>query len=207
MIINYKTIRAAAILLLLGMQLAAQEKIFEVHLESRLESLLILNIDPDARLEFGVKELNDQLYQITKQPDDIFFSVESTGNWNLGIVASSPYFVGSADSSQRIPVDFIGFTIENLGTNWDNGLFSNMANLAKDTIISLTADKITVLTNGREGNAGGSDQNSFLLRWRFVFEDEPGKVKKFSQLNIRDDYYTGNFYLILSESQDQKKTD
>lgn len=181
--------------------LKAQENNLEVKFDSRLESILILNMDPETNLEFGIREINDQLYQITKTPEDINFSIESTGSWNLSITAADPYFTGTNDSSQKIPVDFIGFYIENRGSNWDNGLFSNIANLTRDTVISLSADKITVLTNGKKGNIGGSDKNSFVLRWKFNFEDEATKIKKFTGMKIKDDYYSGRFFITLSESQ------
>ncbi|MBU1579760.1 MAG: hypothetical protein KJ754_10055, partial [Bacteroidetes bacterium] len=111
-----------------AIKLFAQETNLEVQFESRLETVLILNIDPESNIEFRIEEVNEHLYQITEQPDDIYFSVESTGNWNLSIASENPYFVGISDSSQKIPVDFLGFSVESLGTNWDNGLFSNIAN-------------------------------------------------------------------------------
>ena len=181
--------------------ISAQENNLEVRFDSRLESILILNMDPEAIVEFGIREINDQLYQITKTPEDINFSVESTGSWNLSISAVEPYFTGTNDSSQKIPVDFIGFYIENRGTNWDNGLFSNIANLTRDTVLSMSADRITVLTNGKRGNIGGADKNSFVLRWKFNYEDEAAKIKKFTGMKIKDDYYSGKFFITLSESQ------
>ena len=117
----------------------------ETRVDAKLETVLVLNIDPDANIEFGIKEINDNLYQITKNPDDINFSVESTGNWNLSISATDQYFSGVNDSSQKIPVDFIGYYIENKGNNWDNGLFSNIANKSKDTLLALTTKETTIL--------------------------------------------------------------
>ncbi len=181
--------------------LQAQETNMEVGFESKLESVLILNMPPDAKVEFGVKEINDNLYQITKTPDDINFSIESTGSWNLSISAEDAFFTGSNDSSQKIPIDFMGFYIENRGTNWDNGLYSNIANLTKDTVMSLTPDKITVLSSGKRGNIGGTDRNSFVLRWKFNYDDEASKVKRFNGLKIKDDFYSGKFFITLSESQ------
>ncbi len=186
---------------------AGQETILEVQFETRLESILTLNIDPNARVEFGIQEINENLYQITKMPDDVHFSVESTGNWTLSIAAADSYFTGTNDSTQKIPVDFIGFTVQNLGTNWDNGLFSNIANVSKDTTLSLSEERITILTNGRVGNIGGTDKNSFLLRWKFVLEDEPAKITRFTGMRLKDDYYTGNFYIILTEAQEPPKSD
>jgi hypothetical protein len=63
-------------------KLFAQETNLEVQFESRLETVLTLNIDPESNIEFRIEEVNEHLYQITEQPDDIYFSVESTGNWN-----------------------------------------------------------------------------------------------------------------------------
>ena len=183
----------------------AQEHILEVQVASKLESILNLNMDPNARVEFGIQEVNENLYQVTKEPEDINFSIESTGAWNVSISAADPYFIGTNDTSSKIPVDFIGFYIENRGTNWDNGLFSNIANLTRDTVISLSAEKITVLTNGNRGNIGGTDRNSFVIRWRFNYEDEALKIKKFTGMKIQDDYYSGKFFITLSESQTQYK--
>ncbi|MBU1370294.1 MAG: hypothetical protein KJ578_03150 [Bacteroidetes bacterium] len=184
-----------------AIKLFAQETNLEVQFESRLETVLILNIDPESNIEFRIEEVNEHLYQITEQPDDIYFSVESTGNWNLSIASENPYFVGISDSSQKIPVDFLGFSVESLGTNWDNGLFSNIANYSRDTTLSLSNDKITVLTNGRRGNIGGAEKNNFVLRWKFVFEDEQAKIKRFDKMAVKADNYRGNFYIILSETQ------
>ncbi len=183
----------------------AQEHILEVQVASKLESILNLNMDPNARVEFGIQEVNENLYQVTKEPEDINFSIESTGAWNVSISSADPYFTGTNDSCSKIPVDFIGFYIENRGTNWDNGLFSNIANLTRDTVISLSAEKITVLTNGNRGNIGGTDRNSFVIRWRFNYEDEALKIKKFTGMKIKDDYYSGKFFITLSESQTQYK--
>ncbi len=180
--------------------LSGQEIDIETVVEAKLESVLILNIDPEARIEFGIKEVNDNLYQITKQPDDVNFSVESTGNWNLSISATEPYFRGSTDSSSMIPVDFIGYTIQNMGTNWDNGLFSNIANRSRDTILPLKQEETLVLINGRKNNIGNSNNNAFVLRWKFIYEEEFTKMKEFSLFKIKEDYYTGSFYVTLTES-------
>ncbi len=178
----------------------AQTIDIETRVEARLESILILNIDPEANIEFGIKEINDNLYQITKSPDDVNFSIESTGNWNLSISATSPYFKGTNDPNQKIPIDFIGYYIENKGTNWDNGLFSNIANKTKDTLLPLRTEETMILINGRKNNVGSASNNAFVLRWKFIYENELTKMKEFSNFNIKDDYYVGGFYITLSES-------
>ncbi len=183
----------------------AQETNLEMSMEARLEPVLILNIDPDAKIEFGIKKVNDNLYEITKKPDDINFSVESTGNWNLSISASNPYFTDVNDSTKKIPVDFLGYTIQNRGNNWDNGIFSHIANRSKDTILPLKPEKTVVLINGKKNNIGGHSRNSFVLRWKFIFEDELSKMTRFSNLSIQDGYYVDGFYITLSESQKHYK--
>jgi hypothetical protein len=180
--------------------LAAQETPLLINTEARLETVLQLNITEDSYVEFGVKKINEDLYQITKQPDDVMFSVESTGNWNLAISADDPYFRGVNDSTLKIPVDFIGLYIENRGGNWDNGLFSNIANVTKDTVIYLNPDKTMLLASGLRGNVGGADQNSFILRWKFFYEDEGLRIAKFSDFDIADDNYQVGFTITLSES-------
>jgi len=198
--VKYLNLILGFLTLILWISTTAQEIDIETRVEAKLESVLILNIDPDARIEFGIKEVNDNLYQVTKNPDDVNFSVESTGNWNLSISATDPYFSGINDSSQKIPVDFIGYYIENKGNNWDNGLFSNIANKSKDTLLALTTKETTILINGRRNNIGGADNNSFVLRWKFIYENELTKMKKFTSFQIKDDYYVGGFYITLSES-------
>lgn len=178
----------------------AQKIDIETVVEAKLESMLILNIDPNANIEFGIKEINDNLYQITKEPDDVNFTVESTGNWNLSISATEPYFYGVNDSTRKIPIDFIGYTIDNQGNNWDNGLFSNIANKSKDTILPLRMEETMVMINGSRNNIGNSDNNKFVIRWKFIYENELTKMKKFSLFDIKDDYYVGGFYVTLSES-------
>jgi hypothetical protein len=188
------------VLLLIHSSGFAQENNIEANFRTRLESVLILNVDPEIRIEFGLNEVNDNLFQITKAPDAINFSVESTENWNLSITASDPYFRGVNDPSQKIPVEFLGFYIENLGTNWDNGVFSNISNKTRDTVISLSETKTVVLANGRRNNIGGTNKNSFILRWKFMNEDNDLNLKEISKLNLKEDRFIGRFYLTLSES-------
>jgi hypothetical protein len=178
----------------------AQGDIMETQVSATLESILILNIDPDVNVEFGIVEIADNMYQITKQPDDIHFSIESTGNWNLSISAKERFFVCSEDSSCKIPIDFVEYFIENKGTNWDNGLFSDIANRTKDTTLSLSAEKTTILVNGNKNNIGSADQNAFVLRWKLNFEDELSNAKDFSNFKIKEGYYKANFYLTLTET-------
>jgi len=201
MVVNLKLI-FSCVWAIVWISTTAQEIDIETRVEAKLESVLILNIDPNANIEFGIKEINDNLYQITKNPDDVNFSIESTGNWNLSISAIDQYFSGINDTSQKIPVDFIGYYIENKGDNWDNGLFSNIANKSKDTLLPLTTKETMILINGKRNNIGGSDNNSFVLRWKFIYEDEITKMKEFSNLKIKDDYYIGGFYITLSEKHD-----
>lgn len=178
-----------------------QEVEIETQIEARLETVLVLNIDPEAKIEFGIEEINENLYQVTKYPVDVNFSVESTSNWNLSISAATPYFYSTNDSSQRIPVDIMGYTIENRGSNWDNGLFSSITNKTKDTIISLSHKENMILANGMKNNIGGADENNFILRWKFVFESDTSKFNRFRKLNLSDEFFSGRFYLTLSESQ------
>ena len=197
--LKYIRLSIISILLYQGVILA-QGDIMEIHTSATLESLLILNIDPDVEVEFGIIELGDNIYQITKHPDDVHFSIESTGNWNLSISATNNYFTSVDDSTYKVPIDFVGYFIENKGTNWDNGLFSDIANRTKDTILSLSQKKTTVLVNGNKNNIGSADQNAFVLRWKLSFEDEFLKMDKFSNLKIKEGYYRANFYLTLSET-------
>lgn len=178
----------------------AQKIDLETIVEAKLESVMILNIDNTSKIEFGIKEINDNIYQITKQPEDVNFTIEATGNWNLSISSTEPYFYGIMDSSQKIPIDFIGYTIENIGDNWDNGLFSNIANKSKDTILPLQFEEKLVLINGRRNNIGNADNNAFIIRWKFIFESELTKMKEFTKFNIKDDYYSAGFYVTLTES-------
>jgi len=172
----------------------------ETHFEARLESMLILNVDPEVRIEFEITRVNDNLYQITKFPDDVPFSVESTTDWKLSIAASEPYFRGVNDPSQTIPIDFISFYIDNRGKNWDNGPFSHIANRTKDTLIALTGEHTVVLANGAKNNIGGQSRNDFVLRWKFNFEEEMSKMRIFSNLDIQEDNFVGRFYITLSET-------
>lgn len=168
--------------------------------EARLETVLVLNVNPDTYVEFGIKKINDSLYQIVSQPEDVFFNVESTGNWNLSFATADPYFRGINDTTLKIPVDFMGFYIESTGENWDDGLFSNIVNATKDTVLFLSSEKRMVLESGERNNIGGKTHNSFILRWKFFYEDDALKTRKFSDFNIKDDYYNVKFYITLSES-------
>ncbi|MFP4471090.1 MAG: hypothetical protein ACLFPE_10425 [Bacteroidales bacterium] len=178
----------------------AQEFYMETHVSAHLESILTLNVDPEVKIEFGLKKVNDNLYQITQYPTDVRFSVESTSNWQLSITAVDGFFRGVNDPSQTIPIDFVSYYIENLGKNWDNGPFSNIANKTRDTLLPLTERKNVVLASGRRNNIGGSSRNSFVLRWQFNFEEDLVKMREFSHLNIHEDHFVGRFYITLSES-------
>ena len=191
---------ACLLLLLAFTRLSAQETPVLVNIDARLDNVLLLKMTPERYVEFGIKKINENLYQITKQPDDVMFSVESTGNWNLSISASDPYFTGQADSTHKVPVDFLGLYVENTGTNWDNGLFSNMANATKDTIVCLAPETTSLLESGVRGNIGGTDQNSFILRWKFFYEDDALRIRKFTDYNIDDDDYKVGYFITLSES-------
>jgi hypothetical protein len=180
--------------------ISAQETPLLVVTEAKLDNVLLLKMTPEKYVEFGIKKINENLYQITKQPDDVMFSVESTGNWNLSISAAEPFFTGKDDSTHKIPVSFLGLFVESTGENWDNGLFSNMANATKDTVISLSDDKINLLESGVKGNIGSSTENSFILRWKFFYEDDALKIRKFTDFEIFDDIYRVGYYITLSES-------
>ena len=190
----------AAILMIASHFVSAQETPMLITTEAKLDNVLILKMTPEQYVEFGIKKINENLYQITKQPDDVMFSVESTGNWNLSISAAEPYFTGKDDSTHKIPVSFLGLNVENTGSNWDNGLFSNMANATKDTVVFLSDERINLLESGVKGNVGNSQQNSFILRWTFFYEDDALKTRKFSDFEINDDLYKVGYYITLSES-------
>jgi len=194
-------------IMLPGMSLLAQETPLLINTEARLENVLLLKIAPDMKVEFGIKKINENLYQITKQPDDVMFSVESTGNWDLSISSDNSQFTGISDSTHKLPVDFLGLYVENTGSNWDNGLFSNMANITKDTVVYLSPERTKLLESGVRGNIGSSLNNSFILRWKFFYEDEVLKLRKFSDYVIEDDIYTVGFYITLSESTVNTKID
>jgi hypothetical protein len=185
----------------------AQETPILINAEARLENVLLLRMTPEKYVEFGIKKINENLYQITRQPQDVMFSVEATGCWNLSISAADSYFTGINDSTHKIPVDFIGLYVENTGTNWDNGLFSNMANATKDTIVYLTPEKTSLLESGARGNIGASEQNSFILRWKFFYEDDALKTRKFNQYEISDDDYKVGYFITLSESAKSNNKD
>jgi hypothetical protein len=188
-------------------RLSAQETPMLINTEAKLDNVLILKMTPERYVEFGIKKINENLYQITKQPDDVMFSVESTGDWNLSISSTESFFSGKNDSTHKVPVDFLGLYVENTGTNWDNGLFSNMANATKDTVVYLAPERTSLLESGAKGNIGGSTENSFILRWKFFYEDDALKIRKFSDFDIDDDIYSVGYYITLSESSVNNKID
>lgn len=172
----------------------------DVIFTTKLEPLLQLNVDSDIELEFGIMEINDDLYHVTKYPDDLMFSVEATTNWNLSINSSNPYFSGVNNPALKIPVNFVGYHVENYGTNWDNGTFSNIVNTTKDTIVELTADKKEILRNGRRNNIGSADRNSFILRWKLIAENDALKMKNYAHLFLQDEHFKVNVQLTLQET-------
>jgi hypothetical protein len=95
----------------------------------------------------------------------------------------------------------VSYYIENKGTNWDNGLFSNIANRTKDTALSLSNKKTMVLVNGKKNNIGGAEENAFVLRWELGFMNDQIKMEDFSKLKIKEGYYTAGFFLTLTKSE------
>lgn len=192
----------AILLLLFPYSTKAQDNSRDINFRSDLASLIQLNIAPDVYLEFGINEINDKLYQITKYPDDLIFSVESTEDWTLSIAATTSYFRGVQDSTLTIPVDFIGFTVENRGNNFDNGLFSNIYNTTKDTILELSSEKKMIMTNGRRHNIGNAKDNYFILRWKFLYEDDPLRMREFYNFRMANDLFRVGVNLTLTKSLD-----
>jgi hypothetical protein len=82
-----------------------------------------------------------------------------------------------------------------------------MANITKDTVVYLSPERTKLLESGVRGNIGSSLNNSFILRWKFFYEDEVLKLRKFSDYVIEDDIYTVGFYITLSESTVNTKID
>ena len=172
----------------------------EVFAKVVLQPMLNLNVEPDLEIEFGILEINQDLYHVTKQPEDVLFSVESTTNWNLSISTEQPYFTGEKHPEHKIPVEFVGYTIEDLGTNWDNGSFSNILNYSKDTIMELSPERMQILTNGRRNNMGDADMNSFVIHWKLLFENNALRMRNYSQFFMEDDRYKVRVLLTLSET-------
>jgi hypothetical protein len=189
------------IMLLNANSLLSQDESWnDVNFKAVFESVLQLNIDPDAKVEFGMREINDNLFQITNYPEPVMFSVDATSNWSLTFATSAQFFSGVNDSSLKIPVDFMGYTIESYGTNWDNGNFSNIINLTKDTIIPLSEERRLVLKNGRRNNIGGSNQNFFIIRWNFFDNTDQINISKFSNFEMTDDSFSVGLRLTLAEN-------
>jgi hypothetical protein len=82
-----------------------------------------------------------------------------------------------------------------------------MANVTKDTAVLLSPEKTNLLESGLRGNVGGSIQNSFILRWKFFYEDDALKTRSFTDFNINDDLYKVGYFITLSESYLEGKID
>lgn len=180
--------------------LTAQESPREVFMTVALQPMIQLNVNPDVVVEFGLLEVNEDLYHVTKKPEDVMFSVESTTNWNLSVSSVQPYFTGEKNPEHKIPVEFVGYTIEDLGTNWDNGSYSNIKNMSKDTVLELSPEHTEVLTNGRRNNMGDADMNSFILHWKLLFENNALRMRNYSQYFLTDERFKVNVQLTLSET-------
>ncbi|NOX86106.1 MAG: hypothetical protein GXO86_09105 [Chlorobi bacterium] len=181
--------------------LHAQENISsQVFATVVLQPMMYLNVEPNLEIEFGILEINQDLYHVTKQPEDVIFSIESTTNWNLSVSTEQAFFVGEKNPDHKIPVEFVGYTIEDLGTNWDNGSFSNILNISKDTILELSPERTQVLTNGRRNNMGDADMNSFIIHWKLLFESNALRMRNYSQYFMEDERFKVNVQLTLSET-------
>ena len=179
---------------------AQEQEAREVFAKVVLDPFMCLNVQPDLEIEFGILEINQDLYHVTKQPDDVLFSVESTANWNLSISTEQAYFTGEKNPDHKIPVEFVGYTVEDLGTNWDNGSFSNILNYSKDTILELSPERTRVLANGRRNNMGDADMNSFIIHWKLLFERNALRMRNYSQYFMEDERFKVNVQLTLSET-------
>ncbi len=196
-------IRLGVIIILVTLMiksLTAQESPREVFMTVALQPMIQLNVNPDVVVEFGLLEVNEDLYHVTKKPEDVMFSVESTTNWNLSVSSVQPYFTGEKNPEHKIPVEFVGYTIEDLGTNWDNGSYSNIKNMSKDTVLELSPEHTEVLTNGRRNNMGDADMNSFILHWKLLFENNALRMRNYSQYFLTDERFKVNVQLTLSET-------
>jgi len=180
--------------------LVAQVTPREVFMTVALQPMLQLNVNPDVVVEFGLLEVNEDLYHVTKKPEDVMFSVESTTNWNLSVSSTKPYFTGEKNPEHKIPVEFVGYTIEDLGTNWDNGSYSNILNMSKDTVLELSPERTEVLTNGRRNNMGDVSMNSFTLHWKLLFENNALRMRNYSRYFMTDERFKVNVQLTLSET-------
>lgn len=180
--------------------LSAQESPRQVFMTVVLQPMIQLNVNPDVVVEFGLLEVNEDLYHVTKKPEDVMFSVESTTNWNLSVSSAQPYFTGEKNPEHKIPVDFVGYTIEDLGTNWDNGSYSNILNMSKDTVLELSPERTEVLTNGRRNNMGDANMNSFTLHWKLLFENNALRMRNYSQYFMTDERFRVKVQLTLSET-------
>lgn len=178
----------------------AQDIPEQIHMSVTMEPMLNLTIKPDLELEFGIIEINEDLYHVTKKPEDVLFNIESTTSWTISLSTETSYFQGEKDSTKKIPVEFVGYTVENLGTNWDNGPYSNIINYSKDTILELSSKRRKVLTNGRRNNIGGADRNSFIIHWKLLWERDAIRLKNFVHDFMTDERYKTNIRLTLSES-------
>ena len=178
----------------------AQDIPHQIFMSVTMEPMLNLNIQPDLELEFGIMEINEDLYHVTKKPEDVFFSVESTTSWSISISTETPYFSGEKNPENKIPVEFVGYTVESIGTNWDNGAFSNIINYSKDTILELSDERTRVLTNGRRNNLGGVDKNSFIVHWELLWERDAIRLKNYANNFMTDERFKANVRLTLSES-------
>ena len=87
-----------------------------------------------------------------------------------------------------------------MGTNWDNGPFSNIINYSKDTILELSDERTLVLTNGRRNNLGGVDKNSCVVHWKLLWERDAIRLKNYVNNFMTDERFKVNVRLTLSES-------
>jgi len=199
--LKYRLILGITLLAFMIRGLHAQENISsQVFATVVLQPMMYLNVEPNLEIEFGILEINQDLYHVTKQPEDVIFSIESTTNWNLSVSTEQAFFVGEKNPDHKIPVEFVGYTIEDLGTNWDNGSFSNILNISKDTILELSPERTQVLTNGRRNNMGDADMNSFIIHWKLLFESNALRMRNYSQYFMEDERFKVNVQLTLSET-------
>ncbi len=163
-----------------------------------LNSILRLNITSGGNLEYVVNTIDQYTNGIAQNARyDTHFTVASSVDFDVSLVADAANFTGVDDATHTIPLDNLGYLViaepgasGSDGTNWDlPGAVAPITNAAVDIVQSNYAGM----------GAGDITQNAFVIQWRLGTGEGTMNATSLLQQSITSDRYVVNAILQLSQ--------
>lgn len=197
--------------LLLGLATIAQPVVDNaiIPVSVNLNSILRLNVTSGGNIEFTVNNIDQYTSGIVNSPRyDTKFTVASSVDFNVLMYAEGD-LLGADNTAHTLPVDNVGYILENTGSGAPSGTnytFINDAGTGDvSTITPLNATATTAIITGVDGaSAGNTAKNAFTIHWELA---TTGGAAPLTGVNttgisllaqsIAPDRYTTNVFLVL----------